>query len=219
MERDRDAEATPTAPTPARERSAPSTAAADRGRPRAAYHPHLEVVGPYRIVGVLGEGGMGTVYLAEQDAPVRREVALKLLRPGVRRADVLARFETERQALALMEHPNITRVYDAGATEAGEPYFVMERVHGVSVTAYADDHGLAVRDRVRLFCQICAAVQHAHQKGIIHRDLKPSNVLVTEVDGAPQCKVIDFGIAKAVAPDARDPQVTRRAWPSGRRPT
>jgi serine/threonine protein kinase len=165
-------------------------------------------VGPYRIVGLLGEGGMGTVYLAEQDAPVRREVALKLLRPGVRRADVLARFETERQALALMEHPNITRVYDAGATEAGEPYFVMERVHGVSVTAYADDHGLAVRDRVRLFCQICAAVQHAHQKGIIHRDLKPSNVLVTEVDGAPQCKVIDFGIAKAVAPDARDPQVT-----------
>lgn len=186
------------APSP---RPAPARAA-------PGYTPGTARVGPYRIVGVLGEGAMGLVYLAEQDAPVRREVALKVLRAGMPTAEVIARFEGERQALALMEHPNITRVYDAGATESGLPYFVMERVAGVPMTEYADAHGLTVRERVRLFVQVCAAVQHAHQKGVIHRDLKPSNVLVTEVDGAPQCKVIDFGIAKAVAPAADGARLT-----------
>jgi tetratricopeptide (TPR) repeat protein len=208
---------TPTAPTPAGEgtgsTTAPATAVVHGPLPGGAYHARRAVVGPYRIVGLLGEGGMGTVYLAEQDAPVRREVALKLLRPGVARPEVLARFEAERQVLALMEHPNITRVYDAGATEAGLPYFVMERVSGTPITEYADARALTVRQRVALFRQVCGAVQHAHQKGIIHRDLKPSNVLVAEVDGQPHCKVIDFGIAKAVTPgpDAPPPTVTGTA--------
>ncbi len=156
-------------------------------------------IGPYRIIRPLGQGGMGVVYLAEQTEPVRREVAIKLLTTGVDSDVIVARFETERQALAVMEHPNITKVFDAGVSEAGVPYFVMERVSGVPLTEYADAHHLGNAERIRLFTQICRAVQHAHQKGIIHRDLKPSNVLVTEEDGAPVCKVIDFGIAKATA--------------------
>ncbi|HET7456959.1 MAG TPA: protein kinase [Gemmatimonadaceae bacterium] len=185
----------------------------------AAYAPMARAlpshIGPYRVIDVLGEGGMGVVYLAEQDEPVRREVALKVLRPGANSKLVVARFESERQALAVMEHPNITRVYDAGETETGLPYFVMERVDGVPITEYAAAHRLTTRERVRLFTQVCRAVQHAHQKGIIHRDIKPSNVLVTEADGAPLCKVIDFGIAKAVAPAPGDPHLTQTGTPVG----
>ena len=152
----------------------------------------------YTVRRVLGEGGMGVVYLAEQETPFRRLVALKLIKPGMDTRQVVARFETERQALALMDHPNIAAVFDAGSTEKGRPYFVMEYVDGVSITDYCDRHRLSTRDRLALFVQVCAAVQHAHQKGVIHRDLKPSNVLVTERDGHALPKVIDFGTAKAV---------------------
>jgi len=141
---------------------------------------------------------MGAVFLAEQTEPVRREVAIKVLKTMLVSDLATARFDAERQALAVMEHPNITKVFDAGITETGLPYFVMERVSGVPLSEYADKHQLSVADRIRLFIQICRAVQHAHQKGTIHRDLKPSNVLVTDSDGAPHCKVIDFGIAKAI---------------------
>jgi eukaryotic-like serine/threonine-protein kinase len=163
-----------------------------------------ERIAGYRLLRVLGEGGMGVVYLAEQTEPVRREVALKVLKPGMDTKQVVARFEAERQALAVMEHPGIARVFDAGVTEAGRPYFVMERVDGVTITEYCDAQRLDVRARVRLFAQVCRAVQHAHQKGVIHRDLKPSNVLVTVSDQEPVCKVIDFGIARAVEQTAAE---------------
>jgi WD40 repeat protein/serine/threonine protein kinase len=155
-------------------------------------------IGPYRLVEKIGEGGMGVVYLAEQDKPVRRRVALKIIKPGMDTAAVIARFEAERQALALMDHSNIARVYDAGTTPQGRPYFVMELVQGLAVTKYCDQNRLTPEQRLELFIPICQAVQHAHQKGIIHRDLKPSNVLVTVQDGRPAAKVIDFGIAKAI---------------------
>ncbi len=155
------------------------------------------IAGRYRLIGVLGEGGMGTVYRAEQTQPVRRPVALKLIRVGLDSRAVLARFDAERQALALMDHPNIARVYDGGTTAAGQPFFAMELVSGVPITDYCDLKRLPLRARLELFVAVCQAVQHAHQKGIIHRDLKPSNVLVTEVDGRPTPKVIDFGVAKA----------------------
>ena len=191
------------------EAAAATGAAVDARTPMTAGGPQPPLrIGPYRVVRVLGQGGMGIVYLAEQDGPVRREVAVKVLRVGMDTEQVVARFESERQALAVMEHPNITRVYDAGATENGLPYFVMERVEGVPITDYADAHRLATRERVRLFTQVCRAVQHAHQKGIIHRDIKPSNVLVAEADGEPLCKVIDFGIAKATAPAAEHQRIT-----------
>jgi tetratricopeptide (TPR) repeat protein len=151
---------------------------------------------------------MGVVYLAEQDEPVQRVVAIKVLRAGSHTDEIVARFESERQALALMDHPNITRVYDAGVTEAGLPYFVMERVTGVPITEYSASRQLGTEDRLRLIVQVCRAVQHAHQKGIIHRDIKPSNVLVAEVDGEPLCKVIDFGIAKAITPSAESVRLT-----------
>jgi len=154
-------------------------------------------IGPYRITGVLGSGGMGIVLRADQTEPVQREVALKVIKVGMDTKDVVVRFEVERQALALMDHPNIARVYDAGATETGRPYFAMELVRGVPLTKYCDGEKLRTRERVALFIQVCQAVQHAHQKGVIHRDLKPSNVLVTVTDGRPVPKVIDFGIAKA----------------------
>lgn len=157
-----------------------------------------ERIGPYRILKVLGEGGMGVVYEAEQLTPVHRRVALKMLRTGLDSGDVLARFEAERQALAVMDHPNIAKVLDAGVSETGRPYFVMELVKGIALNEYCDLRRLTVRDRVRLFIDICRAVQHAHQKGVIHRDLKPSNVLVAEEQGA-RPKIIDFGIAKAIA--------------------
>ncbi len=156
-------------------------------------------IGPYNLLTRLGEGGMGEVFLAEQDPPLRRRVAIKIIKTGMASREVLARFDLERQALALMDHPGIAAVLDAGATPDGRPYFAMEYVDGVPITEYCTRHGLDTRRRVKLFLQVCAAVQHAHQKGIIHRDLKPSNVLVTEVDGQPVPKVIDFGIAKATA--------------------
>ncbi len=155
------------------------------------------VIGPYKLLEAIGEGGMGTVFMAEQTQPVRRRVALKVIKPGMDSKQVIARFEAERQALAMMDHPNIARVLDAGATDSGRPYFVMELVRGIPITDYCDREELSIRERLDLFVLVCRAVQHAHQKGIIHRDLKPSNVLVTVVDGAPVPKVIDFGVAKA----------------------
>ena len=155
-------------------------------------------VGPYKILQPLGEGGMGAVFLAEQGEPVRRRVALKLIKPGLDSAQVIARFAAERQALAILDHPNIAKVLDAGATESGRPYFVMELVKGVPITEYCDQNRLTPRQRLELFIPVCRAIQHAHQKGIIHRDIKPSNVLVTLVDGEPVAKVIDFGVAKAI---------------------
>jgi eukaryotic-like serine/threonine-protein kinase len=155
------------------------------------------VIGPYKLLEQVGEGGMGAVYMAEQLSPVRRRVALKLIKPGMDTRQVLARFEAERQALALMDHPNIARVLDGGATDSGRPYFVMELVKGIPITDYCDRERLSIRERLELFVLVCRAVQHAHQKGIIHRDLKPSNVLVTLIDGAAVPKVIDFGVAKA----------------------
>ena len=156
------------------------------------------VIGPYKLLEQIGEGGFGIVYMADQQAPVRRRVALKIIKPGMDTKQVLARFEAELQALALMDHPNIARVLDAGATDSGRPYFVMELVRGVPITDYCDQNNLAVHERLDLFVQVCHAVQHAHQKGIIHRDIKPSNVLVTMHDGRPVPKVIDFGVAKAI---------------------
>jgi tetratricopeptide (TPR) repeat protein/predicted Ser/Thr protein kinase len=156
------------------------------------------IAGRYKVLECLGEGGMGTVYVAEQTQPVRRQVALKLVKPGMDSARVLARFETERQALALMDHPHIAKVFDAGLTEQGRPFFVMEYIQGAPLTDYCDAARLAVPERLALFAAVCQAVQHAHQKGIIHRDLKPSNLLVTLCDGKPVPKVIDFGLAKAL---------------------
>jgi len=145
----------------------------------------------------IGEGGCGVVYMAEQEEPVRRRVALKVIKLGMDTKQVIARFEAERQALALMDHPNIAKVLDAGATETGRPYFVMELVRGVKITEFCDENNLPTAERLKLFIQVCQAIQHAHQKGIIHRDIKPSNILVTVNDDVPVPKVIDFGIAKA----------------------
>jgi serine/threonine protein kinase len=156
-------------------------------------------IGPYKLLQKIGEGGCGSVYMAEQEVPVRRRVALKVIKLGMDTRSVIARFEAERQALAMMDHPNIARVLDAGATETGRPYFVMELVRGIKITAYCDENRLDTHRRLDLFIQICQAIQHAHQKGIIHRDIKPSNVLVTMLDGVPVPKVIDFGIAKATS--------------------
>ncbi len=155
------------------------------------------VIGRYKLLEKIGEGGMAVVYMAEQTEPIRRKVALKIIKLGMDTRQVIARFEAERQALALMDHPSIAKVLDAGATETGRPYFVMELVTGVSITEYCDKNSLSTEDRLALFLQVCHAVQHAHQKGIIHRDIKPSNVMVTHHDGKPVPKVIDFGIAKA----------------------
>ena len=157
------------------------------------------VVGHYRLLQKLGEGGMGEVWEAEQTEPVQRRVALKLIKRGMDSAQVIARFESERQALALMDHPSIAKVFDAGTTERGRPYFVMELVHGVPITDYCDRHRLSVRQRLELFIQVCEGIQHAHQKAIIHRDVKPSNILITDQDGNPLPKIIDFGVAKATA--------------------
>ena len=156
-------------------------------------------VGPYKLLQVIGEGGMGVVYMAEQHQPVLRRVALKIIKPGMDTRQVIARFEAERQALAMMDHPNIAKVLDAGATSGGRPFFVMELVKGVPITQYCDQQHLTPRQRLELFVPICQAIQHAHQKGIIHRDLKPSNVLIALYDGKPVAKVIDFGVAKATS--------------------
>ncbi|HEY1376274.1 MAG TPA: serine/threonine-protein kinase, partial [Gemmataceae bacterium] len=169
----------------------------------AAFEPMPEapgtVVGPYKLLQQIGEGGFGVVYMAEQGRPVRRLVALKVIKPGMDTAAVLARFEAERQALALMDHPNIAKVLDAGATDSGRPYFVMELVKGVPVTEFCDRNHLPPEQRLKLFVDVCHAIQHAHHKGVIHRDVKPTNVLVTLHDGVPVVKVIDFGVAKATA--------------------
>src|SRR5439155_15801470 len=149
------------------------------------------------ILEPIGEGGYGAVFMAEQTHPVKRKVALKIIKAGMDTRQVIARFEAERQALALMDHPNIAKVFDAGTTETGRLYFVMELVKGMPITKYCDAHHIEPRQRLELFMQVCQAVQHAHQKGIIHRDLKPSNVLVAQYDGKPVHKVIDFGVAKA----------------------
>jgi WD40 repeat protein len=156
------------------------------------------VIGRYKLLEQIGLGGCGLVYMAEQLEPVRRQVALKIIKLGMDTKSVIVRFEAERQALALMDHPNIAKVHDAGATEAGRPYFVMELVRGIKITDYCDQNNLSTHQRLALFVQVCNAVQHAHQKGVIHRDLKPSNILVTQRDGVPVPKVIDFGIAKAI---------------------
>jgi serine/threonine protein kinase/tetratricopeptide (TPR) repeat protein len=161
-------------------------------------------VGPYRLLEQLGEGGMGVVWLAEQLHPIRREVALKVIKPGMDSKQVIARFESERQALALMDHANIARVFDAGATDSGLPYFAMELVKGVPITRYCDSRRMTVRERVDLFIPVCKAIQHAHQKGIIHRDLKPSNILVKQQDTQAAAKVIDFGLAKALGGQLTD---------------
>jgi serine/threonine protein kinase len=162
------------------------------------------VIGPYKLLEQIGEGGFGVVFMAEQREPIRRKVALKVLKPGMDTRQVVARFEAERQALALMDHPHIARVFEGGETVRGRPYFVMELVKGIPITEFCDQHQLTPRERLELFIPVCQAVQHAHQKGIIHRDLKPSNVLVTFQDGKPLAKVIDFGIAKAMGQQLTD---------------
>jgi serine/threonine protein kinase/tetratricopeptide (TPR) repeat protein len=162
------------------------------------------VIGPYKLIEQIGEGGMGTVWMAQQQDPVKRLVAVKLIKAGMDSKQVIARFEAERQALALMDHPNIAKVLDGGTTGAGRPYFVMDLVKGVSITRYCDAHRLTPRQRLELFVPVCQAVQHAHQKGIIHRDLKPSNVLVALYDGKPVAKIIDFGVAKAAGQSLTD---------------
>ena len=167
-----------------------------------------DVIGPYRLGALLGEGGMGVVYEAEQTEPVRRTVALKVVKLGMDTAQVVARFLAERQALAAMDHPYVAKVFDAGQTVSGRPYFAMERVHGEPLVAYGERRRLSLRERVTLFTRVCQAVQHAHQKGVVHRDLKPSNILVSDGDAGPLPKVIDFGIAKAVTGDA-DAAVSR----------
>jgi WD40 repeat protein/serine/threonine protein kinase len=165
------------------------------------------VIGPYKLREQIGEGGMGVVYVAEQNEPVRRKVALKVIKPGMDSRQVVARFEAERQALAMMDHPNIARVFDGGTTDSGRPFFVMELVRGVPITDYCDRERLSVPERLELFVLVCRAVQHAHQKGVIHRDLKPSNILVTLHDGVPVPKVIDFGVAKATGQALTDKTV------------
>jgi serine/threonine protein kinase len=181
---------------------APLDAPAESGDGRNLESPLAEGlgtrIGRYKLLQKIGEGGGGIIYMAEQQEPVRRRVALKIIKLGMDTKSVIARFEAERQALAMMDHQNIARVFDAGATDTGRPYFVMELVRGVKITDYCDQNNLDTRRRLDLFIQICHAIQHAHQKGIIHRDIKPSNVLVTLHDGVPVPKVIDFGIAKAI---------------------
>lgn len=156
------------------------------------------MIGPYELLEPLGEGGFGVVWRARQYQPLQRDVALKLIRPEIDSREVICRFEAERQALSRMDHPNIAVVLDAGTTKGGRPYFVMEWVQGISITQYCDEKRLTLSRRLELFIPVCQAVQHAHQKSVLHRDLKPSNILITEIDGRPVPKVIDFGIAKAL---------------------
>jgi serine/threonine protein kinase len=156
-------------------------------------------IGNYKLLSVLGEGGFGMVYLTEQQRPMKCQVALKIIKPGMDSAQVIRRFEAERQALALLNHPNVAQVYDAGTTEAGRPYFVMEYVKGVPITEHCDRQKLTIEERLKLFVQVCEAIQHAHQKGIIHRDIKPSNIQVCIQNEQVIPKVIDFGVAKALS--------------------
>ncbi|MEJ2649236.1 MAG: serine/threonine-protein kinase, partial [Sedimentisphaerales bacterium] len=180
----------------------------DCGIPTAAYHDGAmgagAGIGPYKILGILGEGAYGIVYLAEQQRPVKRRVALKVIKPGMDTKQVIARFEAERQALALLDHQNIAHVLNVGATDAGRPYFAMEYVKGVPITEHCDRYKLTIKERLALFLEVCEAIQHAHQKGIIHRDIKPSNILVSFEDKKSIPKVIDFGIAKAMSQPLTD---------------
>src|SRR5579864_2711046 len=162
------------------------------------------LIGRYKLLQQIGEGGFGIVYIAEQQEPVRRMVALKVIKAGMDTREVVARFEAERQALALMDHPNVARIVDGGTTASGRPYFVMDLVKGIPITDFCDQNNLTTETRLRLFMKVCAGVQHAHQKGIIHRDLKPTNVLVTVQEGEPVPKVIDFGVAKAIGQKLTD---------------
>jgi non-specific serine/threonine protein kinase/serine/threonine-protein kinase len=168
-------------------------------RPASFLPDAPERIGPYRILQKIGAGGMGEVYEAQQERPLRRRVALKIIKWGMDTEQVVLRFESERQALALMDHPNVARVFDAGATDQGRPFFVMELVKGIPITEFCDESQLALRDRLELFVQVCRGVQHAHQRGVIHRDIKPSNILVTDQDGGAKPKIIDFGVAKATS--------------------
>jgi serine/threonine protein kinase/WD40 repeat protein len=181
----------------------------DSGRPKV---PERSRIGPYLLLERLGEGGFGVVYLAEQHKPVKRRVAIKVLKPGMDTRQVIARFEAERHALAMMEHPGIARVFDGGETETGRPYFVMELVRGEPITEYCDRRELSINERLRLFGKVCGALHHAHMKGVIHRDIKPSNVLVTEIDGEATPKVIDFGIAKATNARLTDQTLHTDLW-------
>jgi serine/threonine protein kinase/tetratricopeptide (TPR) repeat protein len=169
-----------------------------RSPPHPVHYALGTTIGPYKLMEQIGEGGFGLVYVADQQAPFHRRVALKIIKPGMESREVLSRFEAERQAIALMDHPNIARIFDAGVTDSGQPYFVMELVRGIPLIMFCDSQKLDTSERLKLFLTICNAVQHAHQKGIIHRDLKPSNILVTLQDGQPLAKVIDFGVAKAI---------------------
>ncbi len=193
-----------TGPGPTADSDLPDLGSARLDHFAAVVRADPEQIGPYRILGRVGEGGMGVIFRAEQREPVRRTVAIKLIRFGLDNDQVLARFESERHALARMDHPNVARVLDAGLTDGGRPYFVMEFVAGEPITAFCDRHNYSTEQRLALFLQACHAVQHAHQKAIIHRDLKPSNILVTLVDGKPHVKVIDFGVAKAMTEKLTD---------------
>src|SRR5215472_3206942 len=175
----------------------PKRIAGSSAAPSPSQEREGDRIGRYKLLQKIGEGGCGIVYMAEQTEPVRRRVALKVIKLGMDTVSVIARFEAERQALALMDHPGIARVLDAGSTDTGRPFFVMELVRGTKITDFCEQNDLSTVERLQLFIQVCQAVQHAHQKGVIHRDLKPSNVLVTSDDGVPLPKIIDFGIAKA----------------------
>src|SRR6266550_1078665 len=166
-----------------------------------------QMIGRYKLLEKIGEGGFGEVWMAEQREPVKRRVALKIIKLGMDSRQIVARFEAERQALAMMDHANIAKIFDAGTTDTGRPYFVMELVRGIKITEYCDQNQLPTQERLRLFILVCQAIQHAHQKGIIHRDIKPSNILVTLHDGVPVPKVIDFGIAKATQQELTDKTV------------
>ena len=177
----------------------------DAGSPPAtSLESEGTTIGPYKLLQKIGEGGFGDVYMAEQLRPVKRRVALKIIKAGMDTRQVVARFDAERQALAMMDHPHIAKIHDAGATDAGRPYFVMELVRGIPITKFCDEQNLDTAERLHLFVDVCHAVQHAHQKGVIHRDLKPNNVMVTMHDDRPVVKVIDFGVAKATQTDLTD---------------
>jgi len=200
------------APKSALHKSGDPEATFDSAAPPAGFPvPDLGSIGPYRLMSKLGEGGMGQVWLAEQSAPVKRQVALKIIKTGRYDDSALLRFDLERQTVAIMDHPAIAKVFDAGSTPEGQPYFVMEYVPGLPITKYCDGKRLTARDRLALFIKVCEGVQHAHQKAIIHRDLKPSNILVVEVDGKPMPRIIDFGIAKAISERAEDETLLTRA--------
>jgi serine/threonine protein kinase len=192
-------------PPPELDRTTDSNGGSPRGKPleNPREAPGM-MIGPYKILELIGEGGMGNVYMAEQIEPVHRKVALKVIKSGMDSRLVIARFEAERQALALMDHPSIAKFFDAGISDSGSPYFVMELIKGRPIVEYCRQHNLDLKAKLELFSQVCHGVQHAHQKGIIHRDIKPSNVLVARYDDRPVAKVIDFGVAKATGEKLTD---------------